>query len=189
MRQSTRSTIIAVADQLFYEAGFYHTSFADIASQVGISRGNFYHHFKSKEELLQAVIEQRLAATRQLLSAWAAGSESPAARICAYIQIVISNRTQIKLHGCPVGTLCAELAKLEHPSLPLANRVFGLFADWLTEQFSALGQGQQARPRALKVLAWSQGVATLYNALQDDEFVEREVEEMCNWVQGLAAAS
>ena len=43
---STRELIVEKADTLFYEGGFEATSFADIAAAVGISRGNFYHHFK-----------------------------------------------------------------------------------------------------------------------------------------------
>jgi len=44
------------ADRLFYEQGFEHTSFANIADAVNISHGNVYHHFKSKDDILDAVI-------------------------------------------------------------------------------------------------------------------------------------
>lgn len=43
----------------FYESGFEATSFAEIAKAVGISRGNFYHHFKTKDDILDAVIARR----------------------------------------------------------------------------------------------------------------------------------
>ena len=56
MNPSTREQIVLAADQLFYEQGFEHTSFADIADAVKLSRGNFYYHFKipllRKEEYL-----------------------------------------------------------------------------------------------------------------------------------------
>ena len=55
--RSTREEIVDAADQLFYRQGYEHTSFADIAQAVQISRGNFYHHFKSKDEILDAVIQ------------------------------------------------------------------------------------------------------------------------------------
>src|SRR5687768_3040865 len=58
--KSTRQHIIESADQLFYRLGFEHTSFATIADAVQISRGNFYHHFKSKDEILSAVIRHRV---------------------------------------------------------------------------------------------------------------------------------
>lgn len=43
----------------FYESEFEATSFAEIAKAVGISRGNFYHHFKTKDDILDAVIARR----------------------------------------------------------------------------------------------------------------------------------
>src|SRR5688500_768121 len=58
--KTTRDQIVAAADQLFYRRGFEHTSFSDIADAVRISRGNFYHHFKSKDDILDAVIGARL---------------------------------------------------------------------------------------------------------------------------------
>ena len=112
MARATRDQIVGEADRLFYEQGFEHTSFADIAAAVGISRGNFYHHFKTKDEILSAVIDRRLEATRALLAAWESeADDSPAARIRCFIRILIANRAKILRHGCPVGTLTAELAK------------------------------------------------------------------------------
>ncbi len=64
---ATRNRIIEAADALFYQQGFEHTSFTDIASQVEISRGNFYHHFKTKDAILDAVIQHRMELTETML--------------------------------------------------------------------------------------------------------------------------
>ena len=69
-KNTTREKIIAAADQLFYQLGYDKTSFGDIADMVKISRGNFYHHFKSKNDILNAVIEFRLLQTKKTLSEW-----------------------------------------------------------------------------------------------------------------------
>lgn len=135
----TRELIVDAADGLFYRQGYEHTSFADIANAVQISRGNFYHHFKSKDEILEAVIEQRMANTRKMLEQWENEGKSPADRIRSFIHILIMNRTKIKRYGCPVGTLCGELVKLEHPSQAEANKLFTLFRSWLRKQFTLLG--------------------------------------------------
>jgi len=82
---TTREQIVAAADGLFYRQGFAHTSFADIAEAVRISRGNFYYHFKTKDEILDAVIAQRLAGTRAMLARWEAESDDPADRIRSFI--------------------------------------------------------------------------------------------------------
>jgi len=179
---TTRDHIVAAADLLFYRQGYEHTSFADIAGAVRISRGNFYYHFKTKDEILQAVIGARLADTRQMLAAWEAESQNPEDRIRSFIHILMANRTDIKRFGCPVGTLTTELAKLKHASHAGASELFTLFRTWLREQFSALGSGRHADRLAMHILARSQGVATLASAFGDDKFIRREVSEMCDWL-------
>ena len=67
---SKRDQIIAAADQLFYQKRFEHTSFTHIAEAVKISRGNFYYHFKTKDEILDEVIKLRLTNTQALLDLW-----------------------------------------------------------------------------------------------------------------------
>jgi len=183
-KQSTKTNIIDKADQLFYESGFEHTSFAGIASRVGISRGNFYYHFKSKDEILQAVIDRRLANTQQMLDAWSEEAATPEARIKCFINILIMNRDKIKRYGCPVGSLTNELSKLGHPALAEASSVFTLFKDWLAREFSALGQGREAARLALHLLARSQGIATIASAFDDEDFLYQEAEELNRWLGG-----
>jgi len=185
--EATREHIVRAADDLFYKQGYQHTSFADIADAVRISRGNFYYHFKSKDEILAAVIDARVAERRRMLKQWEAEQETPAGRIRCYVNIVITNEADIENFGCPVGTLTTELSKLGHGSLESATGIFTLFRTWLGEQFAALGRAGDADELAMHVLAASQGIATMSNAYQDREFVRREVERLCAWVDAQAA--
>jgi len=180
---TTRAQIVEAADRLFYRNGFDHTSFADIAATVGLSRGNFYYHFKSKDHILGAVIEARVAERREWLRQWEAEEPEPARRIERFIELVLTNREQIQSHGCPVGTLTTELAKLEHPMLGQAACVFTAFRTWLAEQFTLLGQPEQADELAMHVLAFSQGVAVMANAFGDQAFIAREVDRMRDWLR------
>lgn len=179
---TTRDRIIDAADRLFYQHGFEHTSFADIADAVQISRGNFYYHFKTKDEILGAVIALRLARTDGMLAQWEDEGATPAARIRCFIKILITNQAKIKLYGCPVGTLVTELAKLNHDARGDASKLFTLFRNWLRGQFEAMGRTKDADDLAMHLLARSQGVATLANAFRDDEFVRQEVRQMCDWL-------
>jgi AcrR family transcriptional regulator len=183
---TTREHIIDAADRLFYRQGYEHTSFAHIADAVQISRGNFYHHFKSKDEILDAVIAQRLANTQQMLDGWERAGEHPRERIRSFIHLLIANRAPIQRYGCPVGSLCTELAKLNHGSRAEANRLLALFRAWLRRQFSLLGREADADALALHVLAWSQGVATLANAFQDEKLIREEVRGMDQWLASCA---
>jgi len=178
---ATRAEIVAAADGLFYRQGYEHTSFADIAGAVQISRGNFYYHFRAKDEILEAVILARLQKTQAMLDRWEEIGETPQARIQSFIYILIVNRTDIKRYGCPVGTLTSELAKLGHSAQDDANKLFSLFRAWLCRQFKLLGR-KDADALALHLLARSQGVATLANAIKDEDFIRREVLELDAWL-------
>jgi len=179
----TRRKIVVAADQLFYEQGFEKASFADIARVVEISRGNFYYHFKTKDALLGAVIEHRLDERRAMLSQWQQQEADPVMRIKNFINILIANQTQIRAFGCPVGSLCSELAKLDHALRTEAAQLFTLFAEWLEDQLVQLGYSDQASDIAMHLLMRSQGVASLANAFQDADFVRREVEAMTQWLE------
>lgn len=181
--RETRAHIVEIADQLFYAHGYEATSFAAIAKGAGLSRGNFYYHFKTKDEILGAVIERRLGVTRALLDDWDANGATPTDRILSFVHLLIANRTKIMAHGCPVGTLCNELAKLEHRAQEKAVRLFALFRDWLAQQFDALGRPAEAQELALHLLMRSQGIATLATAFRDEGFIRREVAEMETWLR------
>ncbi|WCF08595.1 TetR/AcrR family transcriptional regulator [Paenibacillus thiaminolyticus] len=53
-----RNEILDAADELFGQKGFDGTSTNDILERVGIARGTLYHHFKSKEDIMDALIER-----------------------------------------------------------------------------------------------------------------------------------
>jgi TetR/AcrR family transcriptional regulator, transcriptional repressor for nem operon len=186
---ATRAQIVEAADQLFYRQGYEHTSFAAIAQAVHLSRGNFYYHFKSKDDILGAVIAARLESRRRMLTQWEVEEADPAGRIRRFVEIVVTNRADIQSYGCPVGTLTTELAKLGHPALGEANGLFTLFRAWLREQFTQLGRQEQADALAMHVLAFSQGVATLAHAFQDEDFIRRELQRMHDWLSACSAGT
>jgi TetR/AcrR family transcriptional repressor of nem operon len=187
--KATRDDIVEAADGLFYRHGFDHTSFADIAEAVRISRGNFYYYFKTKDEILDAVIERRLTQTRAMLDQWEISGDTPAARLRSFIDMLIANRTDIKRYGCPVGTLCTELAKLGHVAKDDAKALFSLFRVWLRRQFELLGRKTDADELAMHLLMRSQGVATLATAFQDEVFIRHEVQQMHAWLDACLTPS
>lgn len=56
--EERRNEILDAADELFAQKGFDGTSTKDILEKVGIARGTLYHHFKSKEDIMDALIER-----------------------------------------------------------------------------------------------------------------------------------
>lgn len=51
-----RNEILDIAERLFVTKGFDRTSTNDILAEVGIARGTLYYHFRSKEDILNAMI-------------------------------------------------------------------------------------------------------------------------------------
>lgn len=55
-----RNEILDVAERLFCTRGYDNTSTNDILAEIGIARGTLYYHFKSKEDILDAMIDRIL---------------------------------------------------------------------------------------------------------------------------------
>lgn len=56
--EERKNEILDAAEQLFGTKGFDNTSTNDILNEIGIARGTLYYHFKSKEEILDAMIDR-----------------------------------------------------------------------------------------------------------------------------------
>ncbi|MNO20091.1 HTH-type transcriptional regulator MtrR [compost metagenome] len=56
--EERKNEILDAADELFGQKGFDGTSTNDILTKVGIARGTLYYHFKSKEDIMDALIER-----------------------------------------------------------------------------------------------------------------------------------
>ena len=67
MRTEGRARILSAARHLFARTGFDRCTVAEIARAAGMSKGNIYWHFRSKEEILKAVLTAAFEALGELL--------------------------------------------------------------------------------------------------------------------------
>lgn len=65
--EQTLENILSISAKLFIEKGFDKTSIQDIINELGMSKGAIYHHFKSKEEILDAVLLNHSNHVEQML--------------------------------------------------------------------------------------------------------------------------
>jgi AcrR family transcriptional regulator len=65
--QSTRARIQAVALELFTEQGYEKTSLREVAERLGVTKAALYYHFKSKDEIVTSLVEDRIAAFDELI--------------------------------------------------------------------------------------------------------------------------
>src|SRR5215469_1861905 len=67
-RGGKRDRLIEAAAETFYAQGVEKTTLADIAAAAGIPLGNVYYYFKTKDDLLQAVVEAHLRDVSAILA-------------------------------------------------------------------------------------------------------------------------
>ena len=183
--ETIRQRIIDAADRLFYHQGYDNTSFSDIAEAVNISRGNFYYHFKTKDDILNAVIEHRIETIKSWLSTWDKTYPNAKDRLKKFVTILVENQRDIEKYGCPLGTLCAELGKLKHTLRLNAAALLMLFRSWLSDQILLLGHKNNADTLAMHLLARSQGAASVAHAFHDNAFLQQEVDHLLSWIDQL----
>jgi TetR/AcrR family transcriptional repressor of nem operon len=178
-----RTRLIAAAAGLLHEQGVERTTLADIAAAADVPLGNLYYYFKTKDEIVSAVIAAHAAVIRDTL----AGLErhrTPKARLRALVRLFGEQRDLAAQSGCPHGTLCSELDK-RHDGLDAhAAELIAIPLDWAEAQFRALGR-RDARDLAVALVAAYQGASLLTNTFGDPEIMRRETARLERWLEGL----
>ncbi|NHN69191.1 TetR/AcrR family transcriptional regulator [Pseudomonas fluorescens] len=83
---SARGKLLQTAAHLFRNKGFERTTVRDLASAVGIQSGSIFHHFKSKDEILRAVMEETIRYNTALMRAALAEAGNVRERVLALIR-------------------------------------------------------------------------------------------------------
>ncbi|UWF78368.1 MULTISPECIES: TetR/AcrR family transcriptional regulator [Microbacterium] len=111
-----RAHVLSTAVGLFNEQGYDATSVADLARRLGVTKSALYHHFDSKEQLLEIALEDALGALEQALDD-ALGEPTPAARLSEVIRgavrVLIDKQSEVTLLLRLRGNSPVELAALE----------------------------------------------------------------------------
>ena len=68
--QKTIESILSVSERLFLEKGYEKTTTQEIVNETGLSKGTIFHHFKSKEDILIAVLDKHNDWTAQEMRKW-----------------------------------------------------------------------------------------------------------------------
>ncbi len=78
--ERTIEQILTISEKLFIERGYEKTTMQDILNELKMSKGAIYHHFKSKEEILQTIIDKKVNREKTLLHDLAARTHAENAR-------------------------------------------------------------------------------------------------------------
>ena len=181
-----RSRLVAAARKTVHERGVEQTTLAVVAAAADIPVGNVYYYFKTKDELLGAVIDayhNDYAKVHAVL----ARHRTPKARLKALVRIWTSAQDRIVMYGCPIGSLCSELDKRDDEINGKAAALMGQLIAVAQDQFEQLGR-RDARELAIALVSGYEGAALLANTLRDPHILNNQARRLERWIDSIAAA-
>ncbi|HEX4139644.1 MAG TPA: TetR/AcrR family transcriptional regulator [Candidatus Methylacidiphilales bacterium] len=105
-KEATRQRIVEVAAAEFRRNGIEGIGVADLMAKAGLTHGGFYSHFKSKEELVRAAMEEAAGKSRMRRIAAEGGTLEDIVR--SYLRP--DHRDQPE-RGCAIAALVAEIGR------------------------------------------------------------------------------
>jgi TetR/AcrR family transcriptional repressor of nem operon len=191
--RSTRDAIISAALKLMRLHGYHATSLDDVLRESGVGKGNFYHYFRSKEELGYAILDELIRdfIDRTLEPCFADAEGDPIAQIgCFLDRVLAGHRDRNCIGGCPLGNLASELSDVHEG---FRTRLAGVFSAW-HDRFTRALTAAQVRGRvtpdcapaavAQFLVASLEGAILMAKLTKDIAVMERSVGEMKRYLAG-----
>ncbi|MCA1294336.1 TetR/AcrR family transcriptional regulator [Paenibacillus sp. alder61] len=175
--EERKNEILDAADELFGQKGFEGTSTNDILEKVGIARGTLYHHFKSKEDIMDALIERYSA---RLLSA---AREVAADRSVPVVERIVRVVMALNLSGGSSEEIMEQIHKPENALMhrKIQKFIIGGVPPILTEIIrEGIGQGVFNTPFPYECMEM---VVVYANTIFDDDIVLLTDEELASRLQ------
>src|SRR5712692_7073087 len=180
-----RDRLIEAAKILFYQQGVTGTTLADIAQQAEVPLGNIYYHFRTKEALVEAVIQAHLQELQSLF-AQLDRQPDPRQRLLGLLAAEREHEHVLARYGCPHGSLSQELDKEDGQLTHVAAQIFQVYLDWTETQFRLLGKDEQeAKDLAIDLISSLQGTYVLTASFRSPELLERKLQRLEMWIRSL----
>ena len=183
--QGKRERLVAAACDVVYRYGVQRTTLADIAEAADVPLGNVYYYFKTKDDLVAAVVQTHVDQLGFAVAELERRHRAPKARLKALVGMIAEQGETITRYGCPYGTLSSELTKRDDASSKaLTARLMETLVGWVEEQFAALGR-RDARDCAIELVVAYQGAAVVGSALGKPEVMARGASRLKKWIDSL----
>src|SRR5437899_3648762 len=141
--KTTREAILTAALRLMHVHGYHATSLDDVLRESGVGKGNFYYHFRSKEELGFAILDQIVTGfvERTLEPCFADPADAPLSQIrCFLDRVVQAQRDRQCRGGCAMGNLASELSDVHEG---FRKRLASVFTTWHARLAEALAEAKR----------------------------------------------
>jgi len=145
--QETRERIVRAAAELFRLHGYYHTSVDDILRDSGAKKGNFYFHFKTKEEVGYAVLEWFAREFGELFTTTTGAKATLREQIQAFFGAMEEYQLRNECQGgCPFGNFALEMGDNHQGFAEHVDMVFRFFESGITRLVEAAKARGEIRP-------------------------------------------
>jgi len=192
-----RTELIRAAKHLFYRQGYRTTTLDNVAQEAAVPLGNVHYYFQTKQSLAEAVIASHAETLQNTYARWEQQNDDPRLRLGRLVTAPLDSVESVIRSGCPHGSLCQELGKLEDSPLAAhASQLLALSIDWAQKQFQRMGADErQSRERAEELVAAVQGTMFLAHTLRSPQLLATQLnrikkrldEETLNSVEGVKA--
>jgi AcrR family transcriptional regulator len=182
-RPGKRERLVESARRLIHEQGVHATTLAEVAERADVPAGNVYYYFKTKDELVGAVLDAYAQEAARLTESLER-HRTPQARLKALVRNWDQQRDAVTRYGCPMGSLCTELDKIDDGLDTAGAAVLASIIDWAEAQFRELGR-RDARDLAHTLFAGIQGAALLANTFRDSEILTRQTRRLERWIDSV----
>ena len=143
--EATRAKILETALELFHQRTFSGTSVNEIVEKAGITKGALFHHFKGKNELGYAVVDELLR--EEVRAIWKENLLTATDPVTALLGILQQLGSRIRENpemlrcGCPINNLTQEMSSVDDG---FRRRLQVVYAEWFAAIESALRAGIEA---------------------------------------------
>ncbi len=169
----TKKEIIAVSIRLFRRQGYYRTTMADLANATGLTKGVFYHHFASKEALMQAALATLHGWFEEKIFKTAYSEEFNAEEKFDFMTESALKTFTSELGGCLFANTVLETAHVEETFLPAIKLFFQSWENAMSKIFAE----KYAQPALLAIaqqnIADIEGALILMQLYKDPTYLQR----------------
>ncbi|MBR7620955.1 TetR/AcrR family transcriptional regulator [Phenylobacterium sp. 20VBR1] len=173
-KAETRDRVVKAAANAMRRLGPDRVSVAEIMSEVGLTHGGFYAHFKSKDALVGAAVEAAFAQSRWRLGKLAL-NDDPQILLAGLVDFYVSaDHRDHPERGCPIALLSSDIPRQGLP----AREAFDAGVHGLIEVIATrLPGGEERLGLAGSLLAEMAGAVALSRAVSDPELSDRLLAE------------
>jgi AcrR family transcriptional regulator len=160
--KNPEQTILTCAYRMFHRHGFNRVSMDEIAGAARVTKRTIYYHFRSKDDLIAAALEQQHELAVATFRTWTDRiSRNPEAIVASLFKELRKWAAERSFFGSGFTRIAFELAEMPgHPARAIARRHEKMIEDLLAELLASAGV-RSARRRAKQIYTLLEGAAAM----------------------------